>query len=554
MRAETTTKVLSKTGSPRALAAWVVCAATLLTLASGSDPAEAQLGIPGFSLIPGFDAGMLGTASAVGDFNNDGYDDLVVGMPEFDVAGNFAAGAVGLFLGGDGDWSNVFFFVSEDLLIPGESGARFGSALTTGDFDQDGHDDLVIGVPGKSVNGVDSAGEIVVAYGTSSGSKQAAAPDGSGVPAFDIARTQVFSQAPLPGAVEEDDQFGFSLAAGDLSADGVADLAIGIPFEDIDSKLGLLESVGAINIMYGISGVGLTAAGSQLFNEDSPGIGFNANTDERFGFSLAIGHFAGSGVGFTDLAVGVPGEVVFGPGMHGGIVIFPGAPSGIDPTTSTVVTFSQHTPGVLGVEQDGDEFGYALAVGNFDGDSWTDLAIGVPGESEFGTTESGAVQILYGNVNGLIVGGNQFLVESTIDPDVSAFDRLGMAVAAGDFDGDGRDDLAMGAPLDNSLGFANSGEVTVFYGTPSGVSTAGHQIFNMIFFDTLEIGTLFGSALTTGRFFRSGEGRHDLAVGVPRFGTPVGSEPGASLVIRSQVLFEDGFETGNTSAWSSTVP
>ena len=357
----------------------------------------------------------------------------------------------------------------------------------------------------------------------------------------------------MPGAPEEGDRFGFSLAAGDLSADGVDDLAIGVPFEDIVEPLGLSQNAGAVNILYGESGTGLTLSGSQLIHENSPGVGFNANGDERFGFSLAIGQFTGNA--FTDLAVGVPGEVVFGPGHHGAVVVFPGAVLGIDTVAGTEAIFSQNTSAILGTVQDGDEFGYSLAAGNFDGDLFTDLAIGVPGESELGTTESGAVQVLYGNAVGLTAIGDQFLVESTIDTDVDAFDRLGTALAAGDFDGDGRDDLAIGAPLDNSLGFANAGEVTVLYGSNGGVTFAGHQVFDMIFFDTLEIGDLFGTALAAGRFFSQGHEVQDLAVGVPRHGTPVGSEPGLSLVIRSQSpLFINGFESGDTTAWSITVP
>lgn len=545
-------RITLQPGSAETPAASVVALGLLLALASGAAPTRAQLGVTGFSLFDGsFEGGMLGGASAVGDFNADGFDDLVVGMPELDLANMANAGAISVFLGGPGAWSNVVPFSSNPFGRLSEAGAGFGSALATGDFDDDGHDDLVIGVPGSTINGVDRAGEIIVAYGTSTASSSV--PNhGVAPPIFDLARTQVFSQVPLPGAPEEDDRFGSSLAAGDLSADGVDDLAIGIPDEDIQGPLGLRQGVGAVNVMYGLRGVGLTTSGSQLINENSPGVGLNANADERFGFSLAIGQFTHNAN--TDLAVGVPGEGVFGFGQQGAVVVFPGAPGGLDTLAGEEAVISQRTDGILGIEQDGDEFGYSLAMGNFDGDLFPDLAIGVPGESEFGTTESGAVQVLYGGPVGLVANGNQFLVESSIDADVDAFDRLGMALAAGDFDGDGRDDLSIGAPLDNSLGFANAGEVTVLYGSSAGATFAGHQVFDMIFFDTLEIGDLFGTALAVGRFFSQSQESQDLAVGIPRRGTPVGSEPGASLVIRSLSIFADGFESGDVSDWSNSIP
>ena len=537
----------AKTGTARCL---VLVA--ILALCAGADSVHAQLGITGFSLFGGIEGSRLGSASAVGDFNGDGFDDLAVGMPELDLSAAPSAGGVYVILGGPGGWASAQLLTSDTFGRDREAGDRFGSALATGDFDDDGSIDLVIGIPGRTILGADSAGEIIVAYTTAGGRAEAVGGSSFGSPLFDIPRTQVFSQFELPGTPEADDLFGFSLATGDLSADGVDDLAVGSPFEDIQGPLGPRQDVGTVHVIYGFRGFGLVVNTSQQIDEDTPGVGLNANADERFGFALTIGQFTHNAN--ADLAVGVPGEAVFGSGQQGAVILFPGAPGGLDPVGGEEVALSQQTAGILGTLQDGDEFGYALAAGNFDGDSWTDLAIGVPGESELGTTESGAVQVLYGGAVGLTTNGDQFLVESSIDADVDAFDRLGMALVAGDFDGDGRDDLAMGAPLDNSLGFANAGEVTVVYGSPTGVTFTGHQIFDMIFFDTLEVGDQFGSTLAVGRFFSRFQGGQDLAVGVPRRGSPVGSEPGLAVAIRSISIFADGFETGDVSGWSNSVP
>lgn len=528
----------SQRGLTQATVQCAVALGLLLGLVVGVDSTSAQLGIAGFLRFDGQPDSQAGSTLATGDFNGDGYDDLAVGWPNVTINSRNQAGGVIVSFGGLGGWSQFSSLADANLDRDGEAGARFGSALTVGDFDNDGYDDLVIGIPGRTVSGADAAGDIAVIYGSSE--------------SFDFDRTQFFSQVPLPGAPEEDDRFGSSLAAGDLSADGVDDLAIGVHLEDIQGSLGLREDVGAVNVMYGFSGVGLTTTNSLLINEDSPGVGLNANAGERFGFSLAIGQFTHNTI--SDLAVGAPSEAVFGVGMQGAVIVFPGMPGGLDTVVGEELILSQHADGILGTPEDGDEFGYALAKGNFDGDLWIDLAIGVPGESELGTTESGAVQVLYGGAIGLTTNGDQFFVESSFDIDVDPFDRLGMALAAGDFDGDDHDDLAIGAPLDNSLGVANAGEVDVLYGTSNGLSITGGQVFDMIFFDSLEIGDLFGAALAVGRFFSQSYESQDLVVGVPRRGTPVGSEPGASLVIRSQSIFSDGFETGDASDWSNSTP
>jgi hypothetical protein len=501
-------------------------------------PTWAQLGLSGFMLIEGTGAGRLGTAVAVGDFDVDGFDDLAVGAPDAEVDGLDSVGVVRIFFGGPHTWSGTQDLTPVVLGDEAEAGANFGDALAVGDFDADGHDDLVIGMPGRSINAGSRAGAAFVVYGEDG-------PLGSGP-------TQYLNQLILDDVAEDDDRFGSSLAAGDLSGDGVDDLVIGVPLEDVPGTLGDEVDAGAVNIIYGSTGTALILTGNRVLHQDSPGVGLNANAGEHFGFALAIGQFMGDAA--TDLAVGAPGEFVVGTDAQGAVVLFPGATGGIDPTATTERVLSQVDAYIIGIGQDGDQFGFSMAVGDFDGDGWIDLAIGAPGESELGATESGAVHVLFGNTFGLSDVGDQFIVESTFDTDVDPVDRLGEALAAGDFDGDGRDDLAIGAPLDNSLGFTNAGEVDVLYGSENGLTIAGGQVFNMIFFDTFEIADRFGAALAVGRFFSDSSEGLDLVVGVPRRGSPSGAEPGAAVVIRSVPIFSDDFESGDTALWSTVAP
>ena len=95
------------------------------------------------------------------------------------------------------------------------------------DFDGDGYADLAVGVPGEDVRGVKDAGVVQVLYGSASGVS---------------ARDQVWHQGRkgITNKLEKRDRFGSSLTSGDFDGDGFADLAVGIPFENVD-RFGTLE-------------------------------------------------------------------------------------------------------------------------------------------------------------------------------------------------------------------------------------------------------------------------------------------------------------------------
>ncbi|HKE50808.1 MAG TPA: integrin alpha [Actinomycetes bacterium] len=144
------------------------------------------------------------------------------------------------------------------------------------------------------------------------------------------------------------------------------------------------------------------------------------------------GDFNGDGV--ADWAIGAPGEDVRTVRDAGAVnvlyQVFPGVASQV---------FTQNSRSVQSVAEPGDRFGGAVAVGNFNGDGFGDLVVGVPFESVGAAERAGAVNVLYGSPQGVPGYGNQYLHQDRFGVGSSAEsdDQFGAALATGDFNGDG---------------------------------------------------------------------------------------------------------------------
>jgi len=392
------------------------------------------------------------------------------------------------------------------------------------DFNGDGFDDLAIGAPGDSPKGVTAAGGVNVLYG--------------GLGGLSASGDDYWRQGieGLRNSGQVGDGFGYVVAAGDFDADGFADLAIGVPRKDVGGKV----DAGAVAILYG-SVDGLTAAGNQLLTAARGSIPGDAERGDAFGSALAVGDFDRDGS--QDLAIGVPGKDIGDRPDAGQVIVLHGSSSGL--TGAGARAWSQAGKAVRGRPGPNDAFGASLAAGNFDSDAADDLAVGVPGKTRGGEARAGMVNVLYGSGQGLTGDKGVRWDQTVLADDPETGDSFGFALAAGDLDGDGRDDLAIGVPGEDVRDRPRAGAVAALKGASAGLVDAWPALLNQ---DTTEVpnapqaGDGFGSSLAIGRF---GLGlAEDLAIGVPGENIDGVKNAGLVTVMRGSV----GGPTGIGSA------
>jgi len=420
------------------------------------------------------DAELGFSVAGAGDVNGDGYDDVIIGAPYFDMT-YVDEGVAFIFHGSAAGISSGFFFFADRELLGSGTEIEMGySVAGAGDVNGDGYDDVIVGAPGA--NGVPPFGHLGAAYVFHGG------PGGVN----DNAVAELESD-------QSNVAMGRSVAgAGDVNGDGYDDVIVGLSnYTDGES------SEGAAFVFLG------SAAGVA---DGDPGTA-HAQLESNQGGANLGSSVAGAGDvngdGYDDVIVGASAydEVEID---EGAAFVFHGSAAGIangDPSTAATRLESNQPSAFLGT---------VAGAGDVNGDGYDDVIVGAPFYAD-GESQEGAAFVFHGSAAG-IPNGNPNTAAAKLESNLVTA-RLGISVAgAGDVSGDGYADVIVGAYFYDTPGPTfGEGAAFVFLGSAAGIiggdpTTAAAQLEGNMY-----SGGLGWSVAAAGDV--NGDGHADVIVG-----------------------------------------
>jgi len=364
--------------------------------------------------------GWLGySVATAGDVNDDGYADVIAGAYRYDLPGQPDAGIAWAYYG-----SPTGLHRSADWTGEGESaGAFFGHSVhTAGDVNHDGYDDVIVGAPNPT-NGT-KKGKVYAFYGSATGLSTTA-----------------------DWMVEGDQEvawFGRTVrTAGDVNGDGYDDVIVGAPQYDNPEV-----NEGKAWAYYG-SATGLSTTANWTVESDQ--------ANSWFGRWVALAGDV-NGDGYDDVIVDAH-QYDDGQKDEGKAFVYYGSAAGLSTTPAWSAEGNQ------------TRAWFARAVGpagDVNGDGYADIIIGSPMYDD-GQLNEGVAFAYYGSAAGLSTTAD-WMVESG-----QKGAMFGRAVwTTGDVNGDGYDDVIVGSPNYDNSGQSDSGRTFAYYGSATGLSTAAY--------------------------------------------------------------------------------
>lgn len=380
--------------------------------------------------------------SSLGDLDGDGVADLAVGASQDDDGGHNRGAVWILFLNSDGTVKRHQKISEHEgrFLSTLDDNDRFGVGLAPiGDLDGDGVPELAVGAHGDDDGGFEQ-GAVWILFLTPTGF---------------VKRDRKISATSggFTGELDWVDIFGSSLSAiGDLDGDGVKDVIVGAPWDDDGGQ----ES-GAVYVLFLLANG--EVKGHQKISSLQGDFRGHVAAGDLFGRSVAcLGDIDGDG--YIEVAVGAVLDDDGGPGF-GAVYILT---LNTDGTVRSARKISKTEGGFSGALEIRDQFGISVAtVGDLDSDGVIELLVGANGDDD-GGIDRGAAWLLFLNRDGT-VKSHQKISDTAGDfgGQLDDTDSFGISVAAaGDIDGNGVGEIAVGATEDDDGGMAR-GAVWVLF-------------------------------------------------------------------------------------------